>query len=134
MVWDTKPVKPHQGDALTGRTRIPVELIMEEEDELPTEAKIAFYRITQEAFNNITKHSEATELSVNLSSNPRQAELTIRDNGRGFDQQKLPEDKLGLRIMGERAEEVGARLEVQSAPGEGTQISLIWSDHASDSG
>jgi signal transduction histidine kinase len=124
----------HQGDALTGRTRIPVELIMEEEDELPTEAKIAFYRITQEAFNNITKHSEATEVSVNLSSNPRQAELTIRDNGRGFDQQKLPEDKLGLRIMGERAEEVGARLEVQSAPREGTQISLIWSDHASDSG
>jgi signal transduction histidine kinase len=124
----------HQGDALTGRTHIPVELIMEEEDELPTEAKIAFYRITQEAFNNITKHSEATEVSVNLSSNPRQAELTIRDNGRGVDQQKLPEDKLGLRIMGERAEEVGARLEVQSAPREGTQISLIWSDHASDSG
>ena len=123
----------HQGDALTGRTRIPVSLKVEGEDELPTEVKIAFYRITQEAFNNITKHSEATEVDVNLSSNPFEAELSISDNGRGFDRQKLPEDKLGLRIMGERAEEIGARLKVESAPGKGTQVHIIWPDSNSGS-
>ena len=123
----------HQGDALTGRTRIPVALKVEGENRLPTEVKIAFYRITQEAFNNITKHSEATEVEVNLLSKPHQAELKIRDNGRGFDLQKLPEDKLGLRIMDERAEEVEAGLEVDSAPGEGTRISLIWPDSTFES-
>lgn len=120
----------HQGDALSGRTRIPVDLRVQEDDIFPQEVKIAFYRIAQEAFNNIAKHSEATKVLVSLHTEPGQVMLTIRDNGRGFDRHKMPDDKLGLRIMGERAYELGARLEVESAIGEGTQISVMWPDTA----
>ena len=122
----------HQGDALTGRTRIPVEVSVDGDETLPPEVKIAIYRMAQEAFNNIAKHSEATEVVVKLRSGAGQVELTIADNGRGFDQSELPEDKLGLHIMAERADEVGARLGVESASGEGTRVSLTWNDSALD--
>jgi signal transduction histidine kinase len=124
----------HQGDAFTGRTRIPVKMILNDDSALPNDVKITFYRVAQEAFNNIAKHSEATEVAVKFRSKEGRVKITIADNGRGFDQQSLPEDKLGLRIMGERAEEVGARLEVESAPGEGARISLTWNDSTAGPG
>ncbi|MCK4724234.1 MAG: GAF domain-containing sensor histidine kinase, partial [Anaerolineales bacterium] len=113
-------------DALTGRTRIPVEVAIDGENALPTDVKVALYRITQEAFNNIAKHSEATRVMVNLRSEAGQVILSIRDNGRGFDPEIVPADKLGLRIMRERAEEAGARLEVLSEQGQGTRVSVAW--------
>jgi signal transduction histidine kinase len=66
-----------------------------------------------------------------MRSDPDYVKLSISDNGRGFDLNDVPEDKLGLSIMSERAEEVGADLEVISSPGQGTQVTLTW--HVSDS-
>ena len=124
----------HQGDALTGRTRIPVEMNVEGEETLSADVKINLYRIAQEAFNNIAKHSEATEVNVELSSKLGQVKLTIRDNGRGFDQHKVSEDKLGMYIMAERAEDVKAKLEIDSSPGKGTRVSILWPDTAPATG
>jgi len=115
------------GDALTGRTRIPVEREIEDTASPPDRVKIAIYRITQETFNNITKHSEATLAELRLESNLDQVSLTIRDNGRGFDPDQVTDDKLGLGIMRERADEIGARLDVESAPGQGTKVDVCWS-------
>jgi signal transduction histidine kinase len=116
----------HLSDALTGRTRIPVQAEIDGAAALPKDVKVALYRITQEVFNNVAKHSEATRVELKLRSDPGQVKLNIQDNGRGFKPELVPADKLGIRIMQERAEEVGARLEVLSEQGRGTQVSVGW--------
>jgi signal transduction histidine kinase len=114
-------------DALTGRTRIPVDLSIEGDIRIPKDVKIAFYRVAQEAFNNIAKHADATQVFVVLKSKPNTCRLSINDNGIGFDLDTVNSEKLGLKIMHERAEEVSGKLIVKSAPNHGTQISLSWS-------
>jgi signal transduction histidine kinase len=63
---------------------------------------------------------------LQLQSQPDKITLSIRDNGRGFDPDAVTDDKLGLGIMHERADEIGARLDVSSAPGKGTRIAVNW--------
>jgi len=117
-------------DALTGRTRIPVERELKETGLIPVEVKITMYRVTQEAMNNIAKHSEATRVDLKLQSDPDRVQLSIRDNGRGFDPGAMRDSGLGLGIMRERADEIGASLDVSSAPVEGTQVNISWHDNS----
>ncbi|UCF27928.1 MAG: PAS domain S-box protein, partial [Chloroflexota bacterium] len=117
----------HLGDALTGRTRITVEFELSEEYPPQVEIKITIYRIAQEAFNNIAKHSEATRVSVELNANDRNLALVISDNGHGFDQTKVAEDRLGIQIMSERAREIDAGIRIESSQGNGTRVSVNWS-------
>jgi two-component system nitrate/nitrite sensor histidine kinase NarX len=92
----------------------------------PPETVMAFYRITQETLNNTAKHAEATRIEISLTCEPDCATLEISDDGRGFDPQTVADGHLGLRIMAERAAEIGGDLEVKSSPGQGTQIRLRW--------
>ena len=118
------------GEAVTGRARIPVEVVAESPPQLPVEVRLAFYRITQEALNNVAKHSGATGAKVTLtplSEHPDGARLAVEDNGAGFDPAGAGGGQLGLGIMRERAEAVGARLLICSAPGEGTTVAVTWS-------
>jgi signal transduction histidine kinase len=97
---------------------------------------VAFYRIAQEALNNIVKHARASEVQISLHCEaavrkpgaPLQATLTVRDNGRGFRPDGIAQDRMGLGIMRERAEAVGARLEIVSNAGQGTTIRLSWQE------
>ena len=56
------------------------------------------------------------------------AELCIRDDGRGFDLDNVPADRMGLGIMRERAQAIGAALTIESRPGHGTQITEVWEE------
>lgn len=99
------------------------------ERRLDPEAEMAYYRITQEAMANIARHAEAQHVMVRLVYEPEEVLLTIRDDGRGFNvpaqaDALAPRGHYGLLGMRERAELAGARLEIQSAPGEGTTISV----------
>jgi len=114
------------GDALTVRTRIPVTYELRETRPPPAEVKVVLYRIAQEAFNNIAKHSEATQVMVELQADSNQVTLTVQDNGCGFDQQDVTDDKLGIQIMTERANEISARLDLNSTPDEGARVSITW--------
>lgn len=114
------------GEVLTGRTRIPVGLDITRNAKLPEDVKIAFYRIAQEAFNNIDKYAQATQVNVVLESIPNKCKLSIQDNGIGFDLDSVHTEKLGLKIMRERAETIGADLRVKSSPDQGTKVSLVW--------
>ena len=89
--------------------------------------QLAFYRITQEALNNIVKHAKATQVIVTLRLD-EMVRLSIVDNGVGFDPASVPPDHLGTRIMRERAEAIGAKYSLYSEPGEGTQISVTWEE------
>ncbi len=92
-------------------------------DALPTDAHIAFYRVAQEALNNIVKHAHATEVHIHLNSTPSGAELRIQDDGQGFDMDNS-HIGLGLGMMDERAEAIGAVLEINSQVGQGTEVRL----------
>jgi signal transduction histidine kinase len=114
------------GESITGRSRIPVTVSVDGQCTVPTEVKIALYRISQEALNNVAKHSGAKEARVNLVCSPEQVVLKISDDGRGFDIEINSTRSLGLGIIRERAREIGAALSLQSRVGSGTEVSVTW--------
>jgi ligand-binding sensor domain-containing protein/nitrate/nitrite-specific signal transduction histidine kinase len=124
-------------EAASGREGLPIEVEVACDCSLPPDVHIALYRITQEALNNIVKHARANNVSVQVScsncgteetssAEPKEITLVVRDNGRGFDQSQIQADQLGLDIMRERAEDIGARLKIESDIGDGTMIEVIW--------
>ncbi len=112
-------------ESLIGRARLPIQLNIQGEGRLPPDVQVGVYRIAQEALNNVVKHSKATQAVVTLRLNGG-LRLAIADNGCGFDPENVPPTHLGLKIMHERAEAVGAKLKIYSEPGEGSQISVTW--------
>jgi two-component system sensor histidine kinase UhpB len=92
--------------------------------ELGEDVQTAMYRTAQEALNNIGRHAGATAVEMELSVNGHGAELRVRDDGAGFDPGEAGSDGLGLKGMAERARLVGGELDVRSAPGGGTTVTL----------
>jgi signal transduction histidine kinase len=124
---DLKSLLPQLVDAVRSRKRITIASEIEEPEQLPPDVKIGLYRIAQEALNNIAKHSRATEAFVRLTSHNGQVKLVISDNGKGFDLDRVVATSLGLKIMHERAQAVGASLKIASESGQGTQVTVVWS-------
>lgn len=88
--------------------------------------EVALLRISQEALNNAARHSNATSIHLELSSRGNVAILSVTDNGQGFDPTgKEQPYGLGLRLMQERAAELGGRLSIDSAAGRGTRVELV---------
>ncbi len=114
------------GDALTGRTNIPVIISVSGQAALPADVQIMFYRLCQEALNNIAKHSEASQVTIDLLYEGETVTLTIRDDGRGFDPERTGSGHYGLIMMHERAKAAGAALSIISQPGQGTEIAVYW--------
>jgi PAS domain S-box-containing protein len=119
----------HQlADAFTGRTNIHVALTITGEDILVSEVQVAVYRICQEGLNNIAKHAAASRVKIKLQYTAGKVDLHIQDNGRGFDSNLSLPGHYGLSMMYERAEAVGAKLEIMSRPGKGTAIIFRWQE------
>ena len=116
------------GSALAGRTNIPVVVTVAGEGALPGETQVAFYRVCQEALNNIAKHAGASRVDIHLQYAAGTVELRIRDDGCGFDPEHTPAGHYGLSMMVERAGAVGAVLSVTSRPGHGAEITLRWTE------
>jgi len=114
-------------EAITGRARMPITLTIDGQCHLPPDVQIAFYRIAQEALNNVARHAGASHAMVHLSCCAEHVELSISDNGHGFDPARVPLEHLGLGIMRERADTIGATLRIESQPGSGTQVVIVWS-------
>ncbi|MCU0521204.1 MAG: histidine kinase [Anaerolineae bacterium] len=113
-------------EAFVGRVRVPVDLTMQGDCELTQEVKLSFYRVAQEALNNIAKHSGARRVELRVDCEPGHVHMAIRDDGLGFDADSVPSDHLGLAIMHERAGSIGASLVIESQMGEGTSVALDW--------
>jgi signal transduction histidine kinase len=115
------------GEAITGRSRVQVDVQIEGEySQMELDVKVALYRIAQEALNNVAKHSGAGQVTVRLCCGPERVALHVADDGRGFDVDAIPPDHLGVGIMRERAEAIGAELVIDSEPGRGTKVSVVW--------
>jgi signal transduction histidine kinase len=118
------------GEVATTRARVAVVFEAECDCEPPEDVKLAFYRIAQEALNNMVKHSRADRVNIHLVSTDGEAQLTIADNGRGFESAPHSHGQLGLGIMRERAESVGARLRIRSVPAGGATVRVFWQAQA----
>lgn len=123
------------GEAIAGRSRIPVDICADAAPDVPAEVGVALYRITQEALNNVAKHSGAGRASVVLRVRDDELEggaleLVVTDDGDGFDPASVRPGSLGLGIMAERAAAIAATLEVDSSPGAGTRVRTVWRVHA----
>lgn len=90
---------------------------------LPATVETALFRLTQEALNNVKKHSQAKQVNINMAEEKEKdtVSLVIEDDGKGFDLEKI-EGGLGLMGMRERAESLGGRLDIISQPDRGTII------------
>jgi signal transduction histidine kinase/ligand-binding sensor domain-containing protein len=143
-------------EATAGRTGTPVTTTIECNCTLPPDVHVALYRITQEALNNVMKHAHASQVSVSLrcqsvgrgrasispssrrgrdSISPsvqrdaegcQEVELQVSDDGCGFDPSAVSSEHLGLGIIRERAQAVGAKLEIVTQPERGTQVTVVW--------
>lgn len=117
-------------DQLTQEDNINTEVIVSgEERKLRPEAEVIIFRITQEAMNNVRRHSGATEVKLSIDFAPGSVKITVQDNGKGF---HLPskisdfaaEGRLGLNGMYERAKLLDATFDIQSKPGDGTVVTI----------
>ncbi|MFC3835582.1 MULTISPECIES: sensor histidine kinase [Deinococcus] len=115
--------------ALETRHGLNVHADLRAEPPLAPDAQAAAYRVAQEAMHNVVKHARAGQvwLDVQVVALPAGGEhvvLSVRDDGRGFDPGGPVAGTLGQRGMRERAAGVGGTLDVRSAPGQGTTVTL----------
>ncbi len=102
-----------------------------DENDVPKDLKIVIFRILQEAMNNIAKHGQASNILLSLSRENGTIELSVKDNGKGFDYQEALSNVtntkgLGLVGMRERAELSFGSFSIKSRKNEGTHIQAIW--------
>ena len=126
-----KAIRSHLEEFQSAHPELPVELELAHDGQaLPEQARIALFRIYQEALNNVVRHAQAEKVSVRFELKDGQACLEVQDNGRGFD---LPghwielarRQHLGLVGSIERARDAGGYLEVNTASGKGTQVRAV---------
>jgi two-component system, NarL family, sensor histidine kinase UhpB len=114
------------------RTGVEVRMRTEgEPNELPEVMQTAIFRVAQEALANVARHADATVVELELDEEDGRAKLRVRDDGAGFDPGAIPRAGsegpgagLGLGGMAERARLVGGELDVRSARGGGTSVTL----------
>jgi two-component system sensor histidine kinase ChiS len=94
----------------------------------PKDLEITFYRIVQEAINNIVKHSEAQKASVRIQKNKKNVHIKIRDNGKGFnvkgDHSTNSHQGFGLMGIMERVRLINGTMQIHSQPRNGTTITI----------
>ena len=92
---------------------------------LPSDVLIALFRAAQEAITNVLKHADATQLELSLEESDGRIRLRVEDDGRGFEPDSATQKEAqtwGLKIMRERIESIGGKVQIESEPGEGTRV------------
>lgn len=107
------------------------------ERRVSSEVELALYRIAQEGLRNVIQHAGADQARIQLTFTPQQIRLVVEDDGRGFDAPDHPtkfahHGHFGLLGIQERAEMIGARLEIRSGLDEGTRLTIILEDTSRD--
>ncbi len=111
--------------AVEGRSDVRASLLADESIHLPFEVENALYHIAQEALNNALKHASASTVTVRLVRTQEGVQLSINDNGCGFNPDRGVGGGMGLENMRARAAEINAVLEIHSKVGSGTNVNII---------
>jgi len=96
------------------------------EKDVPDPLKLVIFRILQEALNNVARHSKTSFVRLSLNKASKEIELTVSDNGVGFDVKETPRRGLGLVSMRERAELSNGFFAIESVKGKGTTVRITW--------
>lgn len=101
--------------------------LLGDEKRLEASYEIAIFRLVQEALQNAIKHADATRINVALETLPDQITIIVRDNGKGFDPEALPQNdhSFGLVGMKERVETLDGELIIDSKVGKGTRVNIV---------
>jgi signal transduction histidine kinase len=91
---------------------------------LSKDQKLVLFRIIQECLNNAIKHAQPSTIAIEINAGKSPVEITIKDDGKGFDLKQQSKGQ-GLRNLQYRMETIGGRLELNAAPGKGTQVKLL---------
>lgn len=109
---------------LKDKTNLEFQASIDEIEHISKAAEEHLFRIVQEAFSNILRHSEASKVKVTLTERENDIYLYISDNGKGFDPSKEKIASYGLKTMRERCEEIGGIFNIRSKEREGTYIDI----------
>ena len=113
------------GDMIAGQLEGTVTVRTSGDLDLPPDAKLVLYRVTQEALSNILKHAHATAADVDVVAEDGEVSLCIKDDGAGFDLGAVSPTGMGLRMMRERLEGAGGSFTIESTPGRGTTVRAV---------
>ncbi|MEP6989241.1 MAG: GAF domain-containing sensor histidine kinase, partial [Chloroflexota bacterium] len=113
-------------DTIGKRIGLDIVVLIEKQDTLTSEVHFVLYRVVQEALNNIVRHAVASQVEICFNSDAGQVELTIKDDGMGFEPENISPGHLGLSIMKDRVQGIGGTLETTSHKGQGTLIKVNW--------
>jgi PAS domain S-box-containing protein len=113
-------------ESAESRAPVDVHLDVRGDATLPAELHTALYRVTQEALNNVVRHSGASTAQVDVELATDEVHLVVVDDGCGFEPGAQDPTHMGLKSMRERAQEAGAEFRLLSGRGKGTQVFLDW--------
>jgi signal transduction histidine kinase len=123
--FDLVPQLQNTCTTFTTRHRLPVDLVITGEAPAFTGSQqLNVFRIMQECLTNAAKHAEAQTVTVRVDFQGEAMEMSIVDDGKGFDPTKTPKHHYGVLNMHERAKKAGGVVTIDSAPGQGTRITL----------
>jgi len=115
-----------QIQALSKRYAIEISVdFPEEEPDIGLSFKHEVFRLTMESLHNVVKHAAAKTCEVRISKSRAEYSLSIRDDGQGFDPEKVSNHRMGLHGMRERVAQLGGRMTLQSAPQKGTFLEFF---------
>jgi PAS domain S-box-containing protein len=113
-------------DASAARIGFPISVALTVRGQPPEPVRVTLYRVAQEALHNAVSHSAAERIDVDLYVTPNLARLIVTDNGRGTAHERLRTSRAGVQAMREHAAQIDAHLDIWSAAGQGTRVSLAW--------
>jgi PAS domain S-box-containing protein len=115
-----------QAEEFTERTGVRTDLHLSEEAvTLGSDVVTALFRIFQETLTNVARHAQASQVRVELITDPDQVMLQVRDDGRGIAEHEIRDSQaLGLLGMRERARALGGEVTIKGVPGQGTTVTV----------
>jgi signal transduction histidine kinase len=113
-------------EIIANRTELSISAQIEAQDPAPPDVHFALYRVVQEALNNVVMHASASHVEIFFNSQSGRIDLSIQDDGLGFDPADVDAGHLGLSIMSDRIQNIGGTLETISRKGGGTLIKIAW--------
>jgi signal transduction histidine kinase len=111
---------------IANRAGLKISINVVEQEPVPAEVHFVLYRVVQEALNNIAHHALARNIKIYFNSFGGQVDISIEDDGMGFDPLGVGPGHLGLNIMKDRIENIGGTVEITSYKGQGTRINVQW--------
>jgi two-component system sensor histidine kinase DegS len=113
-------------DALKSQTNLDIRLNSSGmEERLESYIEVMIFRSVQELLSNVIRHSQATQVKIQIDAAGGEVKISVDDNGKGFNVEMLAETTgMGLKVIKDRVDMIGGEMDIDSVPGQGTRVSF----------